>query len=116
MVGRSQRHKQQIQGVDSSGNVGPGGGPGPTGIAPDTATIAAAGAVDRTIATMVTTGGQGPYNYSIIAAAGVSAQFVGAALKTTVNPAGTVALHNMSIQTRDTRGNVLTENLAVTLT
>lgn len=115
-MGRSQRHKKYVQGVTSSGDIGPGGGSGPTGISPDVASIAAAGAVDRTIETLSTVGGQGPYVYSIINAAGVSAQFVGNLLKTTVNPAGTAALHTMSIQVRDQRGNVLVENLAVTLT
>lgn len=115
-MGRSQRHMKHVQGINASGDIGPGGGPGPTGISPDVASIAAAGAVGRTIATLSTVGGQSPYTYRIIAAAGVSAQFVGAALQTTVNPAGTVALHTMSIETRDQRGNTLTENLAVTLT
>lgn len=114
---RSQRHKRLVQGFDSYGSAGPNAGPAPTGFTPTTASIAAAGAVDRTIATLVGTGpGLPPYRYSIITTAGVSAQFVGAALKTTVNPAGTVALHTMSIQIRDQRAMTFTQNLAVTLT
>lgn len=113
-MGRSQRHMRDVEGLDSSGNIGPG--PAPTGISPDVASIAAAGATGRVIATLSTTGGQGPYTYTIIAAAGVSAQFVGSQLQTTVNPAGTVALHTMSIMSKDQRGSTITENLAVTLT
>jgi hypothetical protein len=115
MVGRSQRHMLEVQGYDSSGDIGPGGGPAPTGISPDSGTIAAAGAVDRTIGTFTATGGQGPYTFSIIAAAGVSAQFVGNLLKSTVNPIGTVALHTMSIQVKDQRGMTKVENYALTL-
>lgn len=116
MVGRSQRHMLEVQGYDSSGDIGPGGGPAPTGISPDVASIAAAGVVDRTIATLTATGGQGPYTFSIAAAAGVSAQIVGNLLKTTVNPAGTVGLHTMSITVKDQRAMTKTETLAVTLT
>lgn len=113
-MGRSQRHMRVVEGVDSSGQIGPG--PAPTGILPDTASIAAAGVVGRTIATLSTTGGQGPYTYTIVNAAGVSAAIVGAALQTTVDPAGTAALHTMSILSKDQRGSTVTENLAVTLT
>lgn len=116
MVGRSQRHKRAVQGFDSSGNAGPGGGPAPTSILPDSGSIAAAGAVDRTIGTFTGAGGLAPYTFSIAAAAGVSAQFVGNLLKSTVNPIGTVALHTMSITMKDQRGMTVTENYALTLT
>jgi hypothetical protein len=115
MVGRSQRHMQEIQGVNASGNIGLGG-PAITGISPDAASVAAAGAVDRTLGTFTVVGGTAPLHWSIAAAAGVSAQFVGNLLKTTVNPAGTVALHTMSITVSDQRGMSKTENFALTLT
>lgn len=115
-MGRSQRHKKYVQGFDSSGSAGPGGGPPPVSFAPVVASLAAAGATGRTIATLVPTGGLAPYVWSIVTAAGVSAQFVGNLLQTTVNPAGTVALHTMSISVRDQRGFVFTNSLAVTLT
>lgn len=112
---RSQRHMVEVQGVNSSGDIGPGGGPGPASIAPNDATIAAVGAVGRVIATMVTTGGQGPYHYSIDDADGLAAEFVGAELRTTINPAGTVALHTVLVRVRDQRGSVEIEDIEVTL-
>lgn len=115
-MARSQRHKRTMLGFDSSGNSGPGGGPAPTGISPDAASIAAVGAVDRTLGTFTATAGLAPHVFSIVDAAGVSAQFVGNLLKSTVDPAGTVALHTMSIGVRDQRGMTKTENFALTLT
>ena len=64
MTVRSQRHKEQVHGSAA---------PAIIGISPDTASIAAAGAVGRTIATFTTTGGTAPFTYSIAAPGGLSA-------------------------------------------
>ena len=58
MPTRSQRHLREFRGYDSNGWKRPGFGvPAITGFTPTSASIAAAGAVGRTIATIVPTGG-----------------------------------------------------------
>lgn len=112
MPTRSQRHVREIRGVDSSG------GPTPpiTGIAPDTATLTAAGAVGRTICTAVPSGGTAPFTYSVAVAAGLACAFTGANLLTTVNPAGTVGAKATQVTVTDARGQTKTEVITVTLT
>lgn len=116
MPTRSQRHLREIRGVDS-------GGRGPltpsnaiTAFAPVVASLAAVGAVGRTIAAIVPTGGTGPYTYQLTVAGGLSAAFDGNLLRTTVNPAGTVAVHNATVKVTDAWGKTFSSGLAVTLT
>jgi hypothetical protein len=121
-MGRSQRHLREIRGVDSSGDTAAEAGDVPkpppiTGISPDTATITAAGASGRTIATMSSTGGTpGGYTYTTANAAGIAHVWAGAQLRTSADPAGTVGVHNMQITSTDIKGATKTEQLAVTLT
>lgn len=107
MTQRSQRHKEQTHGYRP---------PEITGISPDTASIAAAGVVGRTVATLVTTGGTAPFTYSITAAGGLSAVIAGNLLNTSVNPCGTVGAKTVGIMVTDAKGKTLTENMTVTLT
>jgi 3-keto-L-gulonate-6-phosphate decarboxylase len=104
---RSQRHKEQVHGYRA---------PEITGISPDTATIAAAGAVGRTIATLSVSGGTAPVTYSITAAGGLSAVIAGNLLNTSVNPCGTAGAKTVGIMATDSQGKTLTENITVTLT
>jgi hypothetical protein len=103
---RSQHHKAQVHGYK----------PNFVGILPDTATIAAAGAVGRTVATLSSTGGTPPVTFSIFAAGGLAAAITGNLLQTTVNPCGTVGAKTVGITARDSIGKTLTENIVVTLT
>lgn len=114
MPNRSQSHMLRT-GRYTSGGVSP---PSPeiTGILPDTATIAAAGAVGRTIATLSVTGGTAPVTYAITAAGGLSAVIAGSALNTSVDPCGTVGAKTVSIQATDSKGQTKTETITVTLT
>jgi hypothetical protein len=107
MPQRSQRHKEQVHGYRA---------PEITGILPDTATIAAAGAVGRTIATLSVSGGTPPVTYSITAAGGLSAVIAGNLLNTSVNPCGTAGAKTVGIMATDSQGKTLTENITVTLT
>jgi hypothetical protein len=110
----SQNRKLEIYGVNASGQRPLP--PAITGILPDTATIAAAGAVGRTIATLSVTGGTAPVTYAITAAGGLSAVIAGSALNTSVDPCGTVGAKTVSIQATDARGQTKTETITVTLT
>jgi hypothetical protein len=107
MPQRSQRHKEQVHGYRP---------PAITGILPDTATIVAAGAIGRTIATLSVTGGTAPITYSITAAGGLSATIAGNLLNTSANPCGTVGAKTVGIMATDAWGKTLTENMTVTLT
>jgi hypothetical protein len=107
MPHRSQRHKEQVHGYQP---------PEITGILPDTASIAAAGAVGRLIATLSATGGTAPIAYTITAAGGLSAVIAGNLLNTSVNPCGTVGAKTVTIMAIDRWGKTLTENITVTLT
>lgn len=108
MTARSQRHKEQVHGMIPPVPI--------TGILPDTATIAASGAVGRTVATLSTQGGTAPFSYSITAAGGLSAVIAGNLLQTSVNPCGTAGVKTVSIQSTDARGQVKVETIAVTVT
>jgi 3-keto-L-gulonate-6-phosphate decarboxylase len=104
---RSQRHKEQVHGYRA---------PEITGISPDTASIAAAGAIGRLIATLSVTGGTAPITYAITAAGGLSAVIAGNLLNTSVNPCGTVGAKTVGIQATDAKGKTITETMTVTLT
>ena len=104
---RSQIHKEQVHGYRP---------PAITGISPDTATIAAAGAVGRTVATLSVTGGTAPITYSITAANGLSAVIAGNLLNTSADPCGTAGAKAVGIMATDSKGKTITENLVVTLT
>ena len=114
MPQRSQSHKRAIQSYDSGGNTN---APPITGIGPDTATIAAVGAVSRTVATLSVTGGTAPIVYTIANAAGMSIAITGGnLLTTTVNPCGTVGAKAVQITATDARGQTKTETITVTVT
>lgn len=113
MAVRSQAHMLRT-GRSTSGGVQPNAPI--TGINPDTATLAAAGAVGRTIATLSVVGGTAPITYALVTAAGVSASFTANVLKTTVDPCGTAGVKTMSVSATDAVGQTKTETLAVTLT
>jgi hypothetical protein len=101
---------------DTTPDPRPEGGP-IVGLSPDTAaSLAAAGIVGRTIATMSIVGGKLPAVFTIANAGGVSCAFTGADLKTTVNPAGTAGAKTIAITATDAQNQTKTENLAVTLT
>lgn len=104
---RSQRHKEQVHGYRA---------PAITGILPDTATIVAAGAIGRTIATLTVTGGTPPVTYAISAAGGLSAVIAGNLLNTSANPCGTAGAKTVGITATDSWGQTLAENITVTLT
>ena len=107
MPTRSQRHKQEFQGYRS---------PAITGISPDSASIAAAGAVGRTIATLSVVGGTPPITYAVVSAGGLSATFFNNLLQTSVNPCGTAGVKTVSVSATDDWGQTKTENIAVTVT
>src|SRR4029077_1868377 len=107
MIARSQRHKAEVHGYRA---------PAITGILPDTASIAAAGAICRTIATLSVSGGTPPITYSITAAGGLSAVIAGNLLNTSVNPCGTVGAKTVTILATDSQSKTLTEDITVTLT
>jgi 3-keto-L-gulonate-6-phosphate decarboxylase len=104
--GRSQRHVAEVR-----NRIVP-----ITGISPDTASIAAAGAIGRTVATLSVAGGTAPVTYTIANAGGLSLAIVGNLLQTTVNPVGTVGAKTVSIMATDSAGQILTENITVTVT
>lgn len=87
-----------------------------TNILPDTATIAAAGAVGRTVATMSIVGGTPPVIYTIANAAGLSIAISGNLIVTTVNPVGTAGAKSVSITATDVRQQTKTETITVTVT
>ena len=95
MPTRSQRHKEVFQGYRS---------PAITGISPDTASIAAAGAVARTVATLSVVGGTPPITYAVVSGGGLSAAMNGNLLQTTVNPCGTAGVKTVSISATDPWG------------
>jgi|SRR6187200_3374482 len=106
MPTRSQRHKES-QAYQA---------PAISGISPDTASIAAAGAVGRTVATLSVAGGTPPVTYAVTAGGGLSAAMSGNLLQTTVNPCGTAGVKTVSISATDSWGQTKTETIAVTLT
>lgn len=101
-----------VLGEDSS----EGGSVPITATGPTTASIAAVGAVNRTIATLTVTGGTAPFTWTITTAAGVSANIAGNLLRTSVDPAGTAGVHNMVLNVEDDDGQNHPLSLAVTLT
>ena len=120
MMTRSQRHLREIRGYDSNGLKRPGFGPPPaiTGSTPPTATLAAAGIVGRTVATIAPVGGTAPFTYALTTPAGLSAAFTpntSAVLTTTVNPCGTAGVKNCTVTITDSRGQTRSHALAVTL-
>jgi hypothetical protein len=106
MPQRSQRHVSEVQGRIVL----------ITGISPDTASIAAVGAVGRTVATLSATGGTAPVTYTIANAGGLSLAISGNLLQTTADPVGTVGAKTVGITATDSRGQTKTENIAVTVT
>lgn len=92
--------------------------PGPpiTGILPNTVTIAAAGAVGRTVATLSVTGGLAPITYSISSAGGMSIAISGNLIVTTVNPCGTAGAKTVQVMAVDRLYTTLTEPITVTVT
>jgi hypothetical protein len=109
MTVRSQRHIAEVRGPL---------GPPITGINPDTATLAAAGAIGRTVATLTGTGGTAPYTWGINNAAGLSITIAPGSnlITTTVNPYGTVGVKQVMVTAVDSRGMIKTEPIAVTVT
>jgi hypothetical protein len=88
-----------------------------TAINPDTATVAAAGMVGRTIVTLSAVGGTPPYDYTIgyiVGEPGIGKS--GANLVSTSDPIATPGVYQVPIVGTDSRGQNLTENVAVTLT
>jgi hypothetical protein len=83
---------------------------------PTSSSIAAAGAVGRTIATFSQTGGTSPYAFTIVTAAGVAAAFTGNVLKSTANPIGSVGAHAMSIRVSDALSGQFVGTFTLTLT
>lgn len=87
-----------------------------TNILPDTATIAAAGAVGRTVATLSITGGSLPVTYAIANAGGMSIALSGSTIVTTVNPCGTAGAKSVSVMATDSKFQTKTETITVTVT
>lgn len=90
-----------------------------TNILPDTATIAAAGAVGRTVATLSTVGGTAGFIYTIANAGGMSIAIGGTGgnlILTTVNPVSTTGAKSVSVTSTDRRFQTKTETIAVTVT
>ncbi len=111
MPTRSQQHLVRTRGYASQGATPP-----ITGISPDTASIANAGAVNRTVATLSVVGGTAPITYTIANAGGLSLNILGNLLRTNANPVGTVGAKTVGITAIDPFGKTLTENIAVTVT
>lgn len=87
-----------------------------TGITPNTATIAADGAVNRTVATLGIAGGTAPATYAIAGAGGLSLNISGNLLRTNADPVGTAGPHTVSITATDAEGETKTEDVVVTVT
>lgn len=87
-----------------------------TGILPDTATIAAAGAVGRTVATLSVTGGTPAIIYAITNAGGMSIAISNNLIVTTVNPCGTAGAKTVTVSATDRRFQTKSETIAVTVT
>lgn len=115
-MSRSQRHLREIYGADASGG---GSAMPPVNTTASAVGLAAVGAVGRTIAAISILNGAPPFTYAVTTAAGVSAGFTpntSNLLKTTVDPAGTVGGHAMTITVTDARGRTSAVPIAVTLT
>lgn len=87
-----------------------------TGISPDTASIAAAGAVGRTVATLSMAGGTPPVTYSLVSSGGLACAIQGNLLVTTVNPCGTAGAKTVVVTATDRLYQSRTENVVVTVT
>ena len=111
---RSQAHMLRT-GRYTSGGVSPRP-PAITGILPDSVMGAAAGAVNRVIATLSASGGTAPFTWSIVAAGGLSVTIAGNTLRTSADPCGTVGLHTATIRATDSWGQAKDEPIDVTLT
>jgi 3-keto-L-gulonate-6-phosphate decarboxylase len=107
MTRRSQQRKQEIHGYTP---------PPVTGITPDTATIAAVGAVGRLVATLTATGGTAPFVYAVVNAGTLAVVIAGNALNTAADPVGPVGTQPVSVRVTDIKGKTITENVAVTVT
>src|SRR6476659_5945635 len=94
----------------------PAGVPPVTSVLPDTASIAAAGAVGRTIATLSATGGTPPLTFFIANPAGLAMVIAGNLLNTAADPVGTAGSKLVAIKATDAFGATLTETLTVTVT
>jgi len=108
MPHRSQRHKFEIQGGGISLGI--------TAINPTSASIVAAGAVGRAIATMSATGGTPPYTWSLTNAAGLAMAFTGNVLQTTADPVGTAGTKTATVMATDNLGQTRSQTLTVTVT
>lgn len=107
MTKRSQGRKAEIHGYTP---------PPVTGVTPDTATIAAAGAVGRLVATLTATGGTAPFVYAIVNSGTFNLVIAGNLLNTNADPVGPTGTQQVSIRVTDAKGKTLTENIAVTVT
>jgi hypothetical protein len=105
MPTRSQRHKSEIQGLQLP----------VVAILPDTAAIAAVGAVGRVVATLSTNGGTPPVVYTIANGGGMSIAINGSQIVTTVNPCATVGAKTVQITATDAWGRAKTEPVTVTV-
>lgn len=86
-------------------------------VGPTTATIAAAGAIGRLVATLTSTAGVQPITYTIAAnPAGMGLKITGNQLLSTTNPIGAVGAHAINVTATDGLGAALTITLTVTLT
>jgi hypothetical protein len=120
MPNRSQRHLVERQGYDSSG-WGPGTGPPSppiTGILPNAATVAAAGAVGRTLVTLLAAGGTGPFTWSVINNAGLALgiQISTNLIVSTQDPIGVAGPYTIRVRALDSVGVRLDEDIALTVT
>jgi len=104
--GRSQRHLREVQGRIVA----------ITSISPDTTSITAAGAVNRTVAALAVTGGTAPITYTIANAGGLTLNIAGNLLRTGADPVGPVGVTTVGITATDSLGQTRTENIAVTVT
>lgn len=87
-----------------------------TSILPDTASIAAAGAVNRVIATMSVVGGVIPITYTVTDAAGLNLNVLNNTLRTNLNPVGTAGSKAVVVKATDGVGQTKSETITVTVT
>jgi len=114
MSTRSQAHLIRT-GRPTSGGLTPSSPP-ITATGPTTALGTAAGAVGRVIATLTASGGTPPYVWTVANAGGMSVNIVGAQLRTTADPAGSVGTHNVDLVCTDSRSQTRPLTCVVTLT
>ena len=106
MPHRSQRHTAEMYGV-----LRP-----ILSLSPETATIAAVGAVGRAITELSVVGGTPPITYTVAAADTLSLAIDGVQLETAADPVGPTGVKSVQITATDSRGQTKTELIAVTVT